>query len=758
MSVAAQFEAHASEDLSSPFYFNASHWRAMDGVVEGVKAREGIMVMSGPTGSGKTMLMRAISDNLGEGVTPLFLQYASLNFREFVNFLHNSLNVGDEVLDASNKAVALRKFLYAQAERHETAVVFVDEAQNLEPDVLRMLPKLACFDQLEDGTNVGLQFMLTGGSELREMMDDTDFEEVRDSVARSYDLRFFTREELKYFLEKRLAPLARLTPEPITDTAIDAVGRYTGGSPRLIGMICSHAMLFAAENPGRSIDEAMIEEAAEALMIEPVENAFADEDEEASDSAGPFSSADLRGDHTSVDHYAQQEAPEMDPTAMDSPIASSIDDTYDDASLADAGFTNFNDDFDEPEIDNSMDEIGMGLDTAQMSDEIDEDELDSEGVGSRLGAAAAPAAATVAAVGVASGSVLGRVKSAISAKRGKKAGELTHIVGAGRKGKNAQRVAEPTEKRAMKTRVAGRREKQVKYALCAAAFSGLVFGVYMIRADVSKVLASATQSVSNGASSAMERVASVGTDTSSSSDIDTGASIAIPDPMIAEPMVPKPVIAAPKVMEPKVVEPQIEIAALDIDTPMLDKTDVATAPKEPAPVKKGGWGAKVEVLQPVPKPNGPKFAAKLPDTGVGLARGALDLVDQVLEAGANAAPENVQGAFEAAAADVNSVRRTVTVNGATEDEQLARISELVAEGDSFFERKLLIAPARGNAYDSYRAALDIDPQNEAALQGIENLRAFYSKKAESARAKKQWDTANRFFETALGISQRKSVR
>ena len=135
----------------------------MDGIVDGVKAREGIMVMTGPTGSGKTMLMRAISDSLGEGVTPLFLQYASLNFREFVNFLHNSLNVSDEVLDASNKAVALRKFLYAQAERNETAVVFIDEAQNVEPDVLRMLPKLACFDQLENGTNVGLQFMLTGG-------------------------------------------------------------------------------------------------------------------------------------------------------------------------------------------------------------------------------------------------------------------------------------------------------------------------------------------------------------------------------------------------------------------------------------------------------------------------------------------------------------------------------------------------------------------------------------------------------------------
>jgi hypothetical protein len=132
----------------------------------------------------------------------------------------------------------------------------------------------------------------------------------------------------------------------------------------------------------------------------------------------------------------------------------------------------------------------------------------------------------------------------------------------------------------------------------------------------------------------------------------------------------------------------------------------AAEQKQPTPVKSGGWGAKVEVLQPVPKPDA-KFAPKLPETGVGLARGALDLVDQVLDAGANVAPENVKGAFDAAAADVKSVRRTVTVNGATENEQSERVSELVAEGDDFFKRKLLIAPARGNASATAQNLLSI---------------------------------------------------
>ena len=916
MSVAAQFEAKASDDLSSPFYFNPSHWRALDGVVEGVKAREGIMVMTGPTGSGKTMLMRAISDSLGEGVTPLFLQYASLNFREFVNFLHNSLNVSDEVLDASNKAVALRKFLYAQAERNETAVVFIDEAQNVEPDVLRMLPKLACFDQLENGTNVGLQFMLTGGSELHEMLRDDDFEEVREAIARRYELRFFTREELKYFLEKRLSPLARLTPEPITEEAINTVGKFTGGSPRLMGMICSHAMLFAAENPGRSIDEAMIEEAAEALMIEPVENPFAHEGDADSELSGPFSSAEIRGDITSTepdlaDQFGvEAAAEEVRMTPMDAPIAPTVDDSYDDDSIFDKkDVGSIEDEAEAASLSSVMDEMGIGLDVDGEHDDWDDDESDDtgsaigyaagagavgvvgaaggsmlgrvksvfsrdkkidvagkigdvadagretgsdmleSGTGALKGTADAASAAggsvmgraksafslgkktdlresasdvvdagldkgsdmldagtgalkdTVGSAGAVGGSALGKAKSVLSRgkkidvaeqvggvadagrkmgedmldagtgavtgavgtvgstgssamsgiksvfSRGKKSNKQAQIVGAGRKGRNTQRAAAPSEKRAMKTRVAGQRKQQFKYAGAAAAFCALAFGAYMIRTDVSNVFARATDSVKSTASSAIDKVATVGSGAVDA--LTTGSN----DPILVEtPSYGSSVEVASR-----------DVGSVDVNvpsTPSAVALPVPTAPKVAEPVKAGGWGARVELGQTslkLPKLSIPD-APKLPDAGVGLARGALDLVESALDKGKEVLPDEMKGALDIAKGDVQGLRTAATVNGATESERVSKVAKLVTEGDDFFAKQLYIAPRGGNAYDAYRAALDIDPENAGATKGLEKLRAFYSKKAEAARAQKQWDRANRHFETALAISQRKGVR
>jgi hypothetical protein len=95
------------------------------------------------------------------------------------------------------------------------------------------------------------------------------------------------------------------------------------------------------------------------------------------------------------------------------------------------------------------------------------------------------------------------------------------------------------------------------------------------------------------------------------------------------------------------------------------------------------------------------------------------------------------GAIDVARGDIDDLRVRTTANGATGSELDARVAKMVAEGDEYFDRRLFIAPARSNAYDSYRAALDLAPGNEAALKGIEKLRAFYAQKAEEARANKQ---------------------
>ncbi len=768
MSVAARFEANALEDLSSPFYFNASHWRAMDGVVEGVQQREGISILTGPTGCGKTMLMRAISENLGNTVIPLFLQYAGLNFREFVNFLHNSLHVAEEIQDASNKAIGLRQFLYAQAERGETSIIFIDEAQNLDPDVLRMLPKLACFDQLEDGTNVGLQFMLTGGSELSELLEDSSFTEVRDAIARRYELRFFTRDELKHFLKKRLAPLEKITPEPITGHAINAVAKYTGGSPRLIGMICSHAMLFAAENPGRSIDESMIEEAAEALMIEPATNPFPDDDMSA-DFTGPFSSADLHGGDDRRNRMPHQPEAGHEEDEVLSAMnrleaqpqgagrhsdAQGADDEGDDLGKIDEDFFSFvangfetPDTDDEYEDESDEDEGFAPLSNGARDDDFDDpyfdrtDEGHATGV-SKVAGLGAAAAGVLGSVGTKGETVISRMKSKVTGAQPdrpqmRRNPQTKNVVAAGRRANKGARTQSPSEKRVMKTQVAGQRQRQLQMAGIAAGCFVLIFGIYLVQGHVRSAIAGATDVVSRTASSAVSTVSGAGSKAVDAVSAGTSGLFGEASGSFPQDTSGNTVVAG--------FDAQAPLPAL----PALDGTQTGLQPAQPVQ-SGGGWGANVTLKDTIGN-----FDAKLPEEGVSIARGALDLLDAALDKSKVILPE---GVVEVAKGDVQSLRARAAANGADGEELKARIDELNAIAEGHFEAKRYIAPATGNAYDTFRSVLDLDEKDSVALGGLERLRVFYSKKAAQARAERQWDTANRFFQTALSISERKNIR
>ena len=756
-------------ESNSPFYFNTSHWHAVDGMLEGVRERAGLMVLTGPTGSGKTMIMRAISEGLEENTPGLFLQYASLNFREFVNFLHSSLRVEDEVMDSPNKAVALREFLYVQAKRGETGVVFIDEAHNLEPDVLKMLPKLARFDTLEDGRIVGLQFVLIGSEDLREIMADSEFDEVRAKVTVDHTLRFFTKAELKQFLKKRLAPIARMTDEPITEEGVEEMGRFTGGSPRLIGMICSHTMLFAAENPGSSIDAKMVQEAAEALMLSPVENPFADEADESGAASGPFSEADLSGDapkakakatsvlpeFSSTETVYSTDAPDaaitLDPSAQEDEVTAGFglditgqdvtdevdgslyaddhtlmakpDAVAETASVAKGSAASIEDDFDE-EDDDFSEFSPAALDRAldDDDDDLDEDEFDDLDDGAETSAATKKPAVKKGGT-----SFLTRMGLKKAAKT-----EPSKVLGASRKKeKTAEMATLAPAKRGPKAVVTGEREKKMKMAGIAAA----VVAVAGIGYAAHKPVISAVQG------------------------------------MISKPAqtAQAPRLALPEVPGQPSGTTQTASTGTNVTLDDAQKPVTMTVENSRSP-STGGWGARVVVADEgeTPTPSAPVRTASadsegstgraIPAPAANMARGALDLVDKALGMGErNASNEKVGGVLAAASDQVASLRDRLSNNGLSPEQAIAKARALVAQGDEHLAARRYVKPSSGNAYDAYREALALHPTNEQAKAGITNLREHFAKKAEGARNARQWESANGFFETAIAISNLRPV-
>ncbi len=753
MSNANKREESYGGDSNSPFYFNTSHWRAVDGMLAGVKERAGIMVLTGPPGSGKTMIMRAISEGLEENTPGLFLQYASLNFREFVNFLHSSLKVEDDIIDAPNKAVALRQYLYVQAKRDETGVVFIDEAHNLEPDVLKMLPKLAGFDTLEDGRSVGLQFVLIGNDELTETLAESEFQEVSGKVGQTHELRFFTRGELTEFLKKRLAPIARLTDEPITPDGVEAMGRFSGGSPRLIGMICSHAMLFAAENPGKSIDAKMVEEAADALMLKEVENAFANEADNLDTAEGPFSEADLSGESTKQKEndapkptfsdtqtiYADDDDNAATPPVFTAGDAADDDSLYaSDHAAAAPGVKPSADSIDDEDFAHAAfnqslnDDLDDGMNDYDALDDYDDMDFDDDDM-DELGDGLAAMPKKKKAVKKGGSTFLNRLGwKGLSGGADKK---KEKVLGASRVRERSD-TAPAKGKRKTKTVVAGQREKRMKMA-------GIVGGAVLLV---------------GGAVSAYNAIITNFSDTPQ-----LAAAPSIP----ATP--PQNSFAASQSAQPPA--PSFGTAT-QVAPPSNQGVETASAQEDSSytvsvenaqPAQTGGWGAKVVVQKdPINMVDTPKATAvepiPIPGPAAKVARGALDLVDRALGTAEENTGGTMRNVFAAASGEIAGMRTSLANRGLSPEESAEKVAKLLASADIFASKKQLIAPSGQNAYDAYRAILDLDPENEKAQEGIRVLRELYASKAQAARDARQWETANGHFETAIAISNLRPVR
>ncbi len=217
--------------------------------------------------------------------------------------------------------------------------------------------------------------------------------------------------------------------------------------------------------------------------------------------------------------------------------------------------------------------------------------------------------------------------------------------------------------------------------------------------------------------------------------------------------------AAPSLPE-QAAPPPVFAAASDPESSARPAGDTVAVDIRNAPrSSSGGWGSRVTVQIENASPlRDAQMPPVIPDSMTGVAKGALDLVDRALGAGQTGAKSEKIGGLLAAASDtVADMRGRVTRNGMNSEQATGKALALLEKGAAHFAAGRYIAPVGDNAYDAYREALTLDPDNAAARAGIASLREHFAKKAEGARDAKQWESANSFFEIAIAISNLRAV-
>lgn len=249
------------------FYASRAHLVAFNQLRAAIQRRDGLSVLSGDIGLGKTTLCRAVLAQLDRTIFSAFVPDPFVSREDLLKIVLIDFGIAStEDLTSGRLKGATRtelsyllyEFLDTLAPLQAFAVVFVDEAQHLSPSLLDEIRILAD----SDGRKNRLQVVLVGQPELQDKLRLPETRQIAQRVTTRCTIDALDRDAVAGYIAHRLQVAGGGDRVRFTPQAIDAILAASGGVPRLINRICSVALERGAAAQVLDIDAAVVTAAA----------------------------------------------------------------------------------------------------------------------------------------------------------------------------------------------------------------------------------------------------------------------------------------------------------------------------------------------------------------------------------------------------------------------------------------------------------------------------------------------------------------
>jgi len=217
-------------------------------------------VVTGDAGTGKTTTLRKFSDELDPGrFKILYLADSKLTPRHFYKGLLEQLGCESKFYRGDAKRQLHSQIEMMRGIHGLLPVVIVDEAHLLDREMLEEVRFLLNYKM--DAENP-MALILVGQSELWDRLRLQSFAAIRQRIDLQCKLPHYDRSQVAEYIWQHLGEV-RAQQDIFTEAAIDEIFQFSNGTPRLINKICTHCLIYGAQNEQRLVDDHMVKRVIE---------------------------------------------------------------------------------------------------------------------------------------------------------------------------------------------------------------------------------------------------------------------------------------------------------------------------------------------------------------------------------------------------------------------------------------------------------------------------------------------------------------
>ncbi len=247
-------------------FFSETHQEAFAYLQYGIIDQKGFLVLTGDIGTGKTTLLHALIKELEENIKVAYVTNPVMDTRDFLSYIANSFGL-EKPRSKVDFLEDMSHLLHHYNRQDKRPVLIIDEAHKLTPELLEEVRLLS---NIETPEKKLLTIFLVGQIEFLDLINREECRALKQRISLRYHLDVLSEEETKAYIQHRLS-ISRFNGfggSIFTDNAVKEIYKYSKGYPRVINILCDHALISAFAKGQHRIGKDIIKECVSDLEME----------------------------------------------------------------------------------------------------------------------------------------------------------------------------------------------------------------------------------------------------------------------------------------------------------------------------------------------------------------------------------------------------------------------------------------------------------------------------------------------------------